>query len=202
MQDVRKILCIEKSVLKGMKGLTKDIPLEKYLLENTDYKEVDVDWSDTYIPLTFSTTVRSMYSNKVVYKVLKNKDNQDYRVYYESLTEIEPIIHKGYDLVMFLSSIAVQKMIKAEAQQTLGEIMCASTFSVRGLRYVEDAGVIRPIVYSQIVISDEAFERFEKILDHEHGACSIEEMRENIHGNLYDLLDDIVIVKEKNNEQG
>lgn len=187
-----QVLCVNKEDLSNICGLKKDIALEKLLRERTLYFPIEeIRENGKYIPLDFCTTVRSMYSNKVVYY----KSKEGYRSYYMTLEDDGSTIHTGYDLVMYLSSVAIRRMVKDDCIDKLAEIMANhSTFTVRGIRY--RYVFVKPIIYSQIVLEDKAFGDLEAILTEDFGTCTIKEMRERAEGNVTDLLDDIIEVKE------
>ena len=189
------ILCVDKTVLKTSKQIQRDVDLEDILNNHTKYYEDVVDaLKDNYEPLDFCISIRSMYSNLVVQVNIDSR-----RRYYTNLTDIQPFVHKGYDLIMFLSSIGL--MHNVDYADGFDELMVKhSQFSPIGLLN-PPCSFHNPIIYSHVIISDEGIEELKKYLKSDRELVSISEMNKHRQGNLHALLDTIIEVKEKENEQ-
>lgn len=95
--------------------------------------------------------------------------------------------------MMFMSSLAVAKMIdctKPENQR----LMFSSQFSPIGV-YNPDPGICDPVIYSHIVINDDKVEDLRASLLPGNRLVPIESM--NTKGNLKELLNELIIVKEE-----
>ena len=192
MGDVIMILCIDTKHLKTSPEVQKDFNLEDLILNHTKYYDSSEEaLKDQYAPLDFSVSVRSMYSNLVL-----EIDKGEEKRYYTNLTDVEQFIHKGYDLIMYLSSIGVLSSVN----YSLGfdEIMVKhSQFSPIGL-YNPDASLINPIIYTHIILSDEGAEELKKYLKEGRQLVPISEIKSE--GNIKAVLDTLIEVKEKSDE--
>ena len=188
------ILCVDKTVLKTSKQIQKDVDLVDILNTHTKYYESVSDaLKDNYEPLDFCMSIRSTYSNLVVQV---NPDGR--RRYYTNLTDIQPFVHKGYDLIMFLTSIGL--MHNVDYAEGFDDIMMKhSQFSPIGLLN-PPCSYHNPIIYSHVIMSDEGIKELEKYLKSDRSLVSIAEMNKHRSGNLHALLDTIIEVKEKENE--
>ena len=114
-----------------------------------------------------------------------------------NLTEVQPFVHKGYDLVMYLASIGVMSNI----DYALGfddVMMKHSQFSAIGLCNI-DHTIINPIVYAHVILSDEGAEEFKKYLKSGRSLVPISDIIEK--GNIPALLHTLVEVKEENKDE-
>lgn len=186
------ILCINTEHLKTSPEVQKDINLEDLMNNHTKYYDsVEDALKDHYVPLDFSVSVRSMYSNLVL-----EIDKGEEKRYYTNLTNVEQFIHKGYDLIMYLASIGVLSSVN----YSLGfdEIMVKhSQFSPIGL-YNTDASLINPIIYTHIILSDEGAEDLKKYLKEGKQLVPISEIKSK--GNIKAMTDTLIEVKEKSDE--
>ena len=187
------ILCVDTQVLKTSPEVQKDILLEDLLLNHTKYYDDEVTaLKDNFVPLDFCVSVRSMYSNLIL-----QIDKGEEKRYYTNLTKVQPFIHKGYDLVMYLASIGVMSNV----DYALGfddVMMNHSQFSAVGLCNI-DHTIINPIVYSQVILSDEGAEEFKKYLKEGRCLVPISDIIEK--GNIPALLHTLVEVKEENKDE-
>lgn len=186
------MILIEKSMIKvDPTKVQTDLNLEEILLKNTRYSDTLPSAEDPLEPLLFSVSVRSTYSNEVLEFTENNKS-----VYYTTLEDVPPVIHKGYDLVMYLGSICLTRHVafkSAEDQQDFFRLMSKkSGFTVMGL-YVSN--VLPPIVYSQIVLTDDGMQEIKKYLKANVKPVKIEDMKRE--GNIEALLNKIIIVKKE-----
>lgn len=187
------ILCVNTSALTVSNKMQKDVHLGDLLKKHTKYFDTVEDaLKEKYVPLDVSTTIRSMYSNKVVEIRKGDKTN-----YYVNLTHIDKFIHEGYDLLMYLSSIGVMHTVNYNFK--FDEVMMKhSQFYPIGL-YNPDPSVMNPILLTHIILSDEGAELFRAFLREDCSLVPINSMTRE--GNVTALLDEIIEVKEKKNEQ-
>lgn len=183
------MLCIDKQQISILQFVQKDVDLG-YLIDNhTKYFDDLEDAFDRgYVPLDFCVSVRSMYSNKVL-EIAK----EDKMLYYTNITDIQQFPHKGYDLVMYLTSIGLMQNI--DYKVGFDNLMLQhSHFSPIGL-YNPNPLIINPIIYSHVILSDEGIEELSKYLKEGRQIVNINDIKEK--GNIKNLLDTLVIVKER-----
>lgn len=188
------ILCVDTRHLDTAPYVQKDIDLGDILLNHTKYYEsVAEAEKDLYVPLDFSTSVRTVYTNKV----LQIKEGDKY-LYYVNHTNVGQFIHRGYDLVMYLSAIGLvsyvdysyafdDTMLKYSEQKPMG-------------LYNPDPGFFNPIVYSHIIIADEAEKQFNTFLKPEVDLVTFDIMRQRQKDSLTALLDTLKEVKKEDNK--
>lgn len=189
------ILCVDTTSLGMSVTVQKDVNVLDLLTKHTKYFE---DWQsarkENYVPLDFCVSVRTLYTNQVL-----ESDKGDKKLYYVNMSQVQEMPHKGFDLVMYLGSIALLNCIDYNAG--FDDLMMKhSQFQPIGL-YCLDPFILNPIIYSHILISDEGAEEFKKYLKGDRKLVSIDTMRQNTSGNIKALLDTIIKVKEYNNEQ-
>lgn len=186
------ILCIDTTALKTSKDVQKDLNLEDLLKNHTKYYEsTECAYKDKYVPLDFCVSVRTTYTNKV----LQNTTEEGKKLYYVNMSQVQEFPHKGYDLVMFLGSLALLNCVDYRAG--FDDIMFKySQFQVKGL-YNLVPFVINPIVYSHIIISDEGYEEFKSFLKSDKVFVPISEMNDNKQGNIKALLKTLVEVEKE-----
>lgn len=184
------ILCIDTGALKNSPDVQKDVNLEDLLLNHTKYYDTAEDAvKDKYVPLDFSVSVRSLYSNLVL-----QIDKGEQKRYYTNLTNVQHFVHKGYDLIMYLTSIGL--MHSVDYKLGFDDLMTKhSQFMPIGL-YNPDSAVLNPIVYSHVILSDEGAEQLPQYLKSDRGLVHINAMNEFRAGNIPALLDTIIEVKE------
>lgn len=189
------ILCIDTKALKTSPDVQKDVNLEDLINNHTKYYDsVEDAVKDHYVPLDFSVTVRSMYSNLVL-----QIDKGEQKRYYTNLTNVQPFVHKGYDLIMYLTSIGL--MHSVDYQLGFDELMMKhSQFQPIGL-YNPDSAVINPIIYTHVILSDEGAEQLPKYLKSDRGLVHISDMNEFKQGNITAMLDTIIEVKEETKDE-
>ena len=189
------ILCVDIKSLKESSEVQRDVNLGDLINNHTKYFDsVEDALKENYVPLNFSVTVRSMYSNQVL-QINKGEEKR----YYVNLTNIQPFIHKGYDLVMYLSSIGIMHSI----DYSLGfdELMLKhSQFCPIGI-YNSVPLLVNPIVYSHILMSDEGMEELKKYLKEDRDIVPISIMNKSSKGNIKALLDTIIEVKEEDKNE-
>lgn len=191
------ILCVDAKVLKVDKNrVQKDVDIEDLLNNHTKYfNDAFEALKEDYLPIDFNVSIRSIYDNTVVVR-LGNSNYTHRRTknpIIDAGTAIE-FIHKGYDLVMFMSSIGVMRCV--DYRQGFDELMAKhSQFDCIGL-YVLDGRAICPRIYSHIIMSDEGMKELEKYLKKDFQIVPIT----NANGGFKVFRDTLVIVKEKSNE--
>ena len=183
------IACLKKDLLKQNIRVQKDVKLDK-VLESLEYFDTREEaYKEDCVPVCFATAVRTAYTNLVVEHEVDHLGQRNY----VSLNLSQVLPHKGYDLMMFMSSLAVAKMIdctKPENQR----LMFSSQFSPIGV-YNPDPSICDPVIYSHIVINDDKVEDLRASLLPGNRLVPIESM--NTQGNLKELLNELIIVKEE-----
>lgn len=190
------ILCIDTKALKTSPDVQKDVDLEDLLNNHTKYYDSAEDaLKDHYVPLDFSVSVRSMYSNLVL-QINKGEEKR----YYTNLTNVQPFVHKGYDLIMYLTSIGL--MNNVDYRLGFDDLMCShSQFMPIGF-YNPDPSLINPIIYTHVLISDEGAKELPQYLKCGRNLVDIKcTMKENVKGNIPALLDTIIEVKEEKKDE-
>ena len=187
------ILCIDIKALKQSPDVQRDVDLEDLLNNHTKYFDtVEEAMNDQYIPLDFSVSVRSIYSNLVL-----EEDRGVQRRYYTNLTNVQPFIHKGYDLIMYLTSIGLMHNINYDLG--FDELMTKhSQFVPIGL-YNPDTMLLNPIIYSHVILSDEGAEELSKYLKEDRQLVPISEISD--YGNVPALLRTLIEVKEESKDE-
>lgn len=188
------ILCIDTTVLKTSPDIQKDVDLEDLLNNHSKYYDSEEDAiKDQYVPLDFCVSVRSIYSN---YVLQIDKENGEKR-YYVNLTHVQPFVHKGYDLIMYLCSIGIMQSI--DYKLGFDDLMMKhSQFQPIGL-YNSDPSIINPVVYSHVIISDEGIKEFHKYLKSDRSLVKINDI--DFHGNLKAFIDTLIEVKEEKKDE-
>lgn len=186
------ILCIDSRSMETRPSVQKDVDLGDLVLNHTKYYESAAEAEkDFYVPLSFSTSVRTVYNNTV----LQIKEGDDFH-YYVTHTNVGQFVHKGYDLIMYLSAIGLMSFV--DYSYAFDEMMLRySTLQPIGL-YNPDPGFFNPIVYSHIIIKDEAENTLRTFLKPEAEIVSIKDIDKR--GNLSALTDTLIIVKEGKHE--
>lgn len=183
------ILCVDTKHLKTSDKVQKDLNLEELLKDHTKYFDtVEEALNEAYVPLDVSTTIRSMFSNLVVERETDNGVS-----YYVNITNIDKFVHKGYDLLMYITSIGVLHCV--DYKMGFDDVMLHhSQFCPIGV-YNPDPTLINPIVLVHIVMSDEGAELLKDYLKDNVKLVPISDIKPI--GNIKALLDEIIEVKEK-----
>lgn len=187
------ILCVDRGALKKESPeVQKDIDIEDILNNHTKFfYNAEEAETENYAPLYFSVCVRSTYSNLV----LERDDIGDLKKYYTNLRVEQPFNHKGYDLLMFLTSIGIMNNI-FYAMGFDDLMMNHSQFQPIGL-YNLGSPLIDPIIVTHVILSDEGAEEFSKFLMPNRRFVSISDM--NTKGNLKAITNTLIEVKEEEN---
>lgn len=188
------ILCVDTRHLDTTPYVQKDIDLGDILLNHTKYYESAAEAEkDLYVPLDFSTSVRTVYTNKV----LQIKEGDKY-LYYVNHTNVGQFIHRGYDLVMYLSAIGLMSYV--DYSYAFDDTMLKySEQKPMGL-YNPDPGFFNPIVYSHVIIADEVEKQFKTFLKPEVDLVTFDIMRQRQKNSLTALLDTLKEVKKEDNK--
>lgn len=181
------IACIDKSLLKVRVSVQKDVDVEEVLSKLQFFNTREEAYESGCVPLCFCTSVRTAYTNMVV------EHETDRKRYYVSLNLNQALPHKGYDLVAYLSSLAVAKLIDCTLPEN-HKLMFNSQFTPIGV-YNPDPGICDPIIYSHVIIKDDNLEALKSALLEGNQLVSIKDM--NRKGNLLALLNEVLIVKEE-----
>ena len=188
------ILCVDLKALRvDPYNVQKDVSIEEIIKDHTKYFDsTEEAYKENYAPLDFSVCVRSMFDNTV----LQVESDGKY-LYYQNITNTPPVIHKGYDLVMYMTSIGVMHFV--DYAKGFDDVMMKhSQFDCIGILNPAPS-MINPIVVSHVIMSDEGMKELEKFLKKGVTVTSIENM--NVVGNLKPILDTLIVVKEENHEQ-
>lgn len=188
------ILCVDTSALKPAPYVQKDVNLEEILTKHTKYYPTVAEAEkDHFVPLDFSVSMRTVYTNLV----LQVKTVDKY-LYYVNQTMIGKFVHKGYDLMMYLSAIGLMSYVDySYAWDNL--MMESSIFQPIGL-YEPDLDVINPIILSHIIIKDDAVDSLKTFLKPNVELVPLDVMRQRKEGNLSALLDTLIDVKKGDND--
>ncbi len=187
------ILCVDVTALNESQEVQKDVNLEDIINNHTKYFDSEEEaYNQKYTPLNFSVSIRSMHTNLVV-----ETDEVDRKKYYTNLLVEQPFVHKGYDLLMYLTSIGVMHNVN----YSLGFddiMMNHSQFQPIGLWNV-GSRLVDPVILTHVILSDEGAEEFKKYLKEGKRLVPIKDIEPK--GNIKALLDTLIEVKEeKENE--
>lgn len=182
------ILCIDTKVLKTSPDVQKDVNLEDLINNHTKYYDnVEDALNDNYVPLDFSVSVRSSYSNLVL-----QINSGEQKRYYTNLTNIQPFVHKGYNLIMYLTSIGLMHSI--DYKLGFDDLMMKHSQFVPIGVYNPDTLLLNPIIYSHIILSDDGAKELPKYLKGDRLLVSLSEIDDR--GNIPALLRTLIEVKE------
>lgn len=182
------IACLKKDLLKQCNRVQKDVLLEEVLEKLRYFSTREDALKEDCVPVCFITSIRTAYSNLVV-----ERNNEGVKRYYVSLNLNQILPHKGYDLLAFMSSLAVAKVIDCTIPKNQ-ELMFNSQFMPIGV-YNPDPGICDPIIYSHVIINDTNLEALNSALIAENKLVPIKDMR--TAGNLSALLNELILVKEE-----
>lgn len=182
------VLCVKKSDMEMSVDLQKDNLVD--VLTGAKYFE-EKEIPEDYVPLDFAITIRSTYTNKVV--LCTHSDSNSERCFF-NLTKIPYVIHKGFDLVMFISSIAVMKMCDQTKAPLVANVMMKSKFDIIGLLNL-DPEVFNPIVYSHVILEDDTVEVFESLLAEGFRIVPISDLPE--HENFRAFKESLILCKNE-----
>lgn len=183
-------LCVDLKALNcDPYHVQKDAKIEDILTNHTKYFDTtDEAYKADYSPIDFSVCVRSMYDNTVLQVATGDKC-----LYYQNMTNTPPVVHKGYDLVMYMTSIGLVHFVDY-ASGFDNIMMKHSQFDCIGL-YNPAPEFINPIVVSHVILSDKGMKEIEKYLKKNVSVVPISSI--NPVGNLKPIIDTLIIVKEE-----
>ena len=186
------MLCVNYDVLKTSSDVQRDVNLEEILIKHTNYYlNVESALKDHYAPLNVCMSLRTVYTNQIMQLQLHEGGVR----YYVNITDIKPCIHKGYDLVMFLSSVGLMQCMKDQYNEDLlNSTMLRSEFKPIGL-YNPDPLIVNPTVYSHIILDDEVADQLSEQFKSGVKFIPLSEVRQNHVGNIKALIDTFVEVK-------
>ena len=195
-QEHKVCMYVEMNALKVSDSVQRDIDLEDILLNHTRfYDDKERALKDGFIPLQFATTVRTVFSNRVV-GVKDNTKSKTPR-YYINLSRVEMFPHKGLDLVMYLSSVALFNIV--EYKKGFDDLMLHSEFQSIGI-YNPDPKMFDPIIYSHIYIDDSWEKDFEKYMNERSKWYDIDSVKKHYPLNLKALIDTLIITTSEKEE--
>ena len=188
---------VKKDCLKVSNEVQRDINIEDILLNHTAfYDDEKVALKDGYVPLSFATSVRTVYTNRVVQvskptpKIYRHKIHQ----YYVNLGNIEMLPHRGLDLLMYLSSISLFHMV--DYMKGFDEVMLHSEFQNIGI-FNPNPDFVTPMIYSHVYIDDNFEEEFGKYFKPTCKWVDIDYAINNKNNNITALIDTLIIVDKK-----
>lgn len=183
------IACISKTSFKEVNEVQKNLRLGDILRDNIKFFESkEKALEEDYVPISFLTTVRTAYSNMVVEKSVEKGKR-----YYTSLLLNSVVVHRGYDLLMYMTSVGVSKCIDISKPEN-NELLMNSQFVPVGV-YNPDVGAFNPMIYCQVVFNDNSVETLQNALLDGFSLVSIKDMQRQ--GNLSVVLSEIFEVKEE-----
>lgn len=182
------IACLKKDLLKQNLKVQKSIELERVLDDLKYFNTREEAYAEECVPVCFVTAVRTAYTNLVVEHETEHGSRN-----YVSLNLGQVLPHKGYDLVTYMSSLAVAKLVDCTNHESQ-RLMFNSQFIPIGL-YNPDPGVCDPVIYSYVVVNDDKVETLRELLLPGNRLVPIESM--NTQGNLKELLNELIVVKEE-----
>lgn len=195
-QEHKVCMYVEMNALKVSNSVQRDIDLEDILLNHTRfYDDKERALKDGFIPLQFATTVRTVFSNRVV--GVKDKTKIKTPRYYINLSRVEMFPHKGLDLVMYLSSVALFNIV--EYKKGFDDLMLHSEFQSIGI-YNPDPKMFDPIIYSHIYIDDNWEKDFEKYMNERSKWYDIDSVKKHYPLNLKALIDTLIITTSEKEE--
>lgn len=191
------ILCVDTTVLKESPEIQKGIGLGNILDSHTKYFNTISDaYREHYMPLDFSVSIRSLYTNLVLEREQTDEDGRELKLYYRNITNAPEVIHRGLDLIMYMSSLGVLTDVKYSAE--FERIMAKhSTFQCFGL-YNPCITLVNPLIYSHVILTDEGAEALKSCLREGRQFVPIEDMQ--TEGNAIALLNTLKIVGKQNDE--
>ena len=105
--------------------------------------------------------------------------------------------HKGLDLVMYLSSVALFNIV--EYKKGFDDLMLHSEFQSIGI-YNPDPKMFDPIIYSHIYIDDSWEKDFEKYMNELSKWYDIDSVKKHYPLNLKALIDTLIITTSEKEE--
>ena len=187
------ILCVDMTALKEDPEVQRDVDLEDILNNHTKFfDDEETAYKEKYAPLKFCISIRSTYSNKVLEKEDTIFDSKEY---YTTIKVTQPFNHKGYDLLMFITSIGIMSNIFYGAG--FDDLMFNhSQFQPIGILNLGASPLVDPIILTHVILTDDAVEEFTKYLMPSRQFVPISEM-DVLHNPLANTL---IEIKEEEND--
>ena len=185
------MICVPKSLFPvDCMTIRKDVKIGELLtLNEKDFKTTEEAYMQNYVPVDFCTSIRSIYDNTVI----QIQDEHKFRWYYQNMVGIPVCIHKGYDLVMYVSSLAMLSII--DYWTGFEELMARhSQFQCIGL-YNPSPDFVNPIIYSHIILSDIGMRELEPHLSAGNSVVKIKDIKPL--GNINHFIDTLIEVKKE-----
>lgn len=189
-------LYVKISNLKESKDMQKDFSVHDLFQDAKYFCDEKTAQKEGYIPLVFATTIRSVYTNKVVTRTVKSLKD---KTFVDLSTPSEPLPHNELDLVMYLSSISMFNFF--EYKKGFDELMMqGSEHQLIGL-YCPCVGLVDPIIYSHVYVKDDLVEDFGKYMRPEVEWSDIELFKSTYTTSSFKpFLDTLIVAKEEKNE--
>lgn len=184
------IMCVKKDSLKVSNYIQKDVDLSAIVDGAIYFDSLDLAYNEGYVPLDFSVSIRSTYTNLVA-EICKDNENKKY---FANLTNIGNYNHKGFDLIMYIASICVTKFVNFNNKESgFGKVMLDySDFVPMGLLNI-NPDFINPIIYSHVIIDDNGVEEFSKYFENGVKWVSIDSIEGKEKG--FAMLDSFIMLK-------
>lgn len=190
------ILCVDSKKLRESFVVQKDKDVIDRVFQNVRYFDnAEEAEKEFFVPIDFCVSIRTTYSNLVLKIVQDGKD-----LYYVNQTRVGMFSHKGLDLVMYLAAIGLMSCV--DYSYAFDDMMLKySQIQFIGL-YNPDSGFINPIMYSHIIIADEAVAQLQTFLKKGVELVPLSYMRTHKRDNLAALIDTLIDVEKGENENG
>ena len=190
------ILCVDSKKLRESFVVQKDKDVIDRVFQNVRYFDnAEEAEKEFFVPIDFCVSIRTTYSNLVLKIVQDGKD-----LYYVNQTRVGMFSHKGLDLVMYLAAIGLMSCV--DYSYAFDDMMLKySQIQFIGL-YNPDSGFINPIMYSHIIIADEAVAQLQTLLKKGVELVPLSYMRTHKRDNLAALIDTLIDVEKGENENG
>lgn len=187
------ILCIDINSIAPKGEVQRDVDLADLIDNHTRYFENDKEaLANKYVPLGFSMSLRTMYTNKVL-KIPNLKTGRSR--YYENRVVTDKFIHKGEDLIMYITSLCLMQCVNYK--KGFDELMLRHS-QIQFIGLVNpDPLIIDPIIYSHVILSDEGGKELTTYLKEGFSLVDISDMKNNYAGNIPMMLDTLIEVKNK-----
>lgn len=185
------VLCVDTKALPIDPKVRKDIDVQDLLTRCVKpFSDLDTATKEGYVPVEFAISTRSIYDNTIL-----SYQREGCVQYYNRMTNIGPVHHRGLDLFMYLSSLAFIDSV--EYTKEVDSIMFQhSQFQPVGLYYPEVSET--PLFYAHLLLSDPGMKLLEPHLKPGVTVTPIQTMTPE--GNLSALLETLIIVKEEHHE--
>lgn len=171
-------LCLDLSKIKSAGHIQKNINLQQVVDNCTILCSTLEEARDRKcLPLDIAVTIRSCRTNLVLR--FPKIEGKDYYYYFGYATEmIPPPIHKGYDLIMYLTSRVLVDIVNKYDEGFDVFMSKNSAFLPIGFFY-DGRKIYNPTLVTQIIINDEGAKDFEKYLKEGAKFVTIDDMEKD-----------------------